>query len=126
MTLPNREDGTFAHANHCQAHAAAILGVQPGQCGSADTAAVLACPPPWLIPLLLVMASRTKAADWSTPVELKADFREASILKNGRVVVNIADNRFRLVARINFHYRVLDIRFVGTHSEYNAIDADII
>lgn len=68
----------------------------------------------------------TKAADWSTPAELKADFGDAFILKNGRVVFNIGGNKFRLVARINYHYRVVYIRFVGTHREYDEIDADAI
>lgn len=51
---------------------------------------------------------------------------DASILKDSRVVFNIAGNRFRLVARINDPYRVVYIRFVGTHAEYDDIDAETI
>lgn len=63
-------------------------------------------------------------ADWATPADIKAQYRSASVLKSGRVVFNIAGNKFRLVVRINFPYRVVYIRFVGTHAEYDAIDAD--
>ena len=68
--------------------------------------------------------ARTAAADWATPAELKADFGDASILKDGRVVFNIGGNRFRLVVRINYHYRVVYVRFVGTHEQYDRVDAE--
>jgi mRNA interferase HigB len=70
--------------------------------------------------------ARTRAADWGTPAALKADFGDASILKDGRVVFNIGGNKFRLVARINYHFRVVYIRFLGTHRDYDAIDAQTI
>lgn len=69
---------------------------------------------------------RVRAASWSTPAELKSDFGDASILKEGRVVFNIGGNRFRLVVRINYHFQVVYVRFVGTHQEYDRIDAQTI
>ena len=48
------------------------------------------------------------------------------MLKIGRVVFNIAGKKFRLVVCINYPYRVVYVRFVGTHAEYDAIDADTI
>ena len=63
-------------------------------------------------------------ADWASPAEVKAQFRSASILKAGRVVFNIAGNKYRLIVRINYPYRVVYIRFVGTHEEYDTIDAN--
>lgn len=69
---------------------------------------------------------RTLHADWGSPAEVKQDFGNASILKNGRVVFNIAGNKFRLVVWINYAYRVLYIRFIGTHSQYDKIDAQTI
>ena len=66
------------------------------------------------------------AADWSSPAEVKADFGNASILKDGRVVFNIAGNKYRLVVWINYAYRVVYIRFVGTHAQYDRIDAQEI
>ena len=65
-------------------------------------------------------------ADWTTPADVKADFRNASILKDGRVVFNLAGNKYRLVVWINYPYRVIYVRFIGTHAEYDAIDAQTI
>jgi mRNA interferase HigB len=65
-------------------------------------------------------------ADWSQPAEVKQQYGDASILKGGRVVFNLAGNRYRLVVWINYPYRVLYVRFVGTHAEYDAIDAETI
>jgi mRNA interferase HigB len=68
----------------------------------------------------------TLKADWSSPADLKREFANASILKNGRVVFNIAGNKYRLVVWINYGYRVVYIRFLGTHSQYDEIDAETI
>jgi len=62
------------------------------------------------------------AADWGTPAQVKQDFRHASILKDGRVVFNIAGNKYRLVVWINYGYRVVYVRFIGTHADYDNID----
>jgi len=70
--------------------------------------------------------ARASAADWSSPAELKADFRDASILMDNRVVFNIGGNKFRLVVKINYPYRVVYVRFIGTHSQYDGIDANSI
>ena len=61
-------------------------------------------------------------ADWSSPVEVKSDFGNASTFKDGRVVFSIAGNKYRLLVWINFAYRVIYIRFIGTHSQYDEID----
>ncbi len=65
-------------------------------------------------------------ADWANPAQVKAQHATASILKNGRVVFNIGGNKYRLVVRINYAYRVVYVRFAGTHSEYDEIDAEEI
>ena len=65
-------------------------------------------------------------ANWSSPAAVKRDFGNASILKDGRVVFNIAGNKYRIVVWINYPYRVVYIRFIGTHRQYDAIDAQII
>jgi len=75
---------------------------------------------------LQVWHSTTEAKDWATPAEVKATFGDASILKNSRVVFNIAGNKFRLVVQINYPFRIVYIRFVGTHDEYDRIDAETI
>jgi mRNA interferase HigB len=65
-----------------------------------------------------------KKAEWRTVTELKEKYRSASILKKGRVVFNICGNKFRLVAWINYAVGVLYIRWVGTHAEYDKINAE--
>ena len=62
-------------------------------------------------------------ADWKNPAEIKADYRNASFGGNNRVVFNIAGNKYRLVVRVNYPYRVVYIRFIGTHEQYDRIDA---
>ena len=66
------------------------------------------------------------SSDWSSPSEIKRDVASASILKDGRVVFNIAGNKNRIVVCINYPYRVVYIRFIGTHRQYDQIDAQTI
>ena len=66
------------------------------------------------------------AADWKSPAEIKADYRTASIIGDDRVVFNIGGNKYRLVVRINFAYRVVYIRFIGTHRQYDRINVEEI
>ena len=75
---------------------------------------------------LLSWHEQVKHSDWQTPAEVKADFGSASILQNSRVVFNLAGNKYRLVTWINYPYRVIYIRFVGTHRDYGQIDAQRI
>ena len=70
--------------------------------------------------------AEAKDAQWKNPAEVKARYCKASILKDGRVVFNILGNRFRLVAWINYDFFTIYIRFVGTHAEYDGIDAQTI
>lgn len=68
----------------------------------------------------------TLKADWATPAQVKQDLRSASILKDGRVVFNLAGNKYRLVVWINYAYQVVYIRFIGTHAQYDRIDVQSI
>ena len=65
-------------------------------------------------------------ADWAAPADVKREFATASILRDGRVVFNIGGNRYRLVVWINYPYRVVYVRFIGTHAQYDRIDAQTI
>jgi len=69
---------------------------------------------------------QVKAADWATPADVKRDIGSASILRDGRAVFNIAGNKYRIVVWINYPYRVVYIRFIGTHRQYDGIDAQTI
>jgi len=63
-------------------------------------------------------------ADWRSPADVKTAFRNASILRDSRIVFNIGGNKYRLVVKVNYPYRVVYIRFIGTHRAYDAIDAE--
>ena len=67
-----------------------------------------------------------EAADWQSPDEVKAQFGSASVLRDGRVVFNIKGNDYRLVVWINYPFRVVYIRFIGTHAAYDQIDAQTV
>lgn len=64
--------------------------------------------------------------NWATPSAIKAQFRSVSVLHNNRVVFNIAGNQYRLIVKVNYPYRIVYVRFVGTHTEYDSIDATTI
>lgn len=65
-------------------------------------------------------------AKWSDPNDIKAEYPKASILKNGRVVFNIVGNKYRLVVDINYVRQWVFIRYIGTHKDYDNIDAGSI
>ena len=65
-------------------------------------------------------------AVWQTPADVRLHFRSADILPDNRVVFNIGGNRYRLVVKIEYQFQTIYIRFVGTHAEYDRIDATTI
>jgi mRNA interferase HigB len=67
-----------------------------------------------------------ESADWNSPADIKAVYQNASFLANHRVVFNIKGNRYRLVVVVFYQHGVVYIRFVGTHAEYDRIDAATI
>jgi mRNA interferase HigB len=75
---------------------------------------------------LMAWFRQVRQADWAKPADVKRDALSASILRNGRVVFNIAGNKYRVVVWINYPYRVVYIRFIGTHRQYDTIDAQSI
>lgn len=70
--------------------------------------------------------AETKKAKWQTPQDIKKQFRSASILKNRRVVFNIGGNKYRLIVAIDYSRQTIFIRFIGTHQQYNKINAETI
>ena len=67
-----------------------------------------------------------KQANWKSPADIKNYYRNASFLSNNRIVFNIKGNNYRLVVAINYTIGIVYIRFVGTHQEYDKIDAAAI
>ena len=67
-----------------------------------------------------------KHADWRSPADIKNVYRNASFLANNRVIFNIKGNDYRLIVAVQYTHGILFIRFVGTHREYDRIDAATI
>jgi mRNA interferase HigB len=65
-------------------------------------------------------------SNWKYPTDVKQTYANASILKDSRLVFNIKGNAFRLVVKFNYEKQWIFIRFIGTHSEYDKIDANTI
>lgn len=68
----------------------------------------------------------TEKSSWKNINELKKDYPYASILKGNRIVYNIKGNNYRLIVRFNFEHQICWIRFIGTHADYDKIDANTI
>ena len=73
---------------------------------------------------LLAWYREVEKEDWDGPAKVKEKYRSASIIKGRRVVFNVKGNDYRLVVKINYPYRIVYIRFVGTHVEYDKINAE--
>jgi mRNA interferase HigB len=69
---------------------------------------------------------QVRSADWATPADVKRAIGSASILNDGRAVFNIAGNKYCIVVWINYPYRVVYVRFIGTHRQFDKIDAQTV
>lgn len=70
--------------------------------------------------------TEASSAQWRAPQDILVRFRGADVLPNHRVVFNIKGNQYRLVVKIHYNTGIVYIRFVGTHNEYDGIDAETI
>ncbi|MEA3640854.1 MAG: type II toxin-antitoxin system HigB family toxin [Lamprobacter sp.] len=75
---------------------------------------------------LLAWTEEVKKAAWRSPSDIKEKYRNASILKNRRVVFNIKGNDYRLVVAIAYRHGAIYVKFIGTHRQYDAIDAETV
>lgn len=73
---------------------------------------------------LRAWVSIVKAADWSRPNDVKLMFNSADLLANGRVVFDIGGNKYRLIAAVHYRGNRVYVRFIGTHREYDKVDAN--
>ena len=64
-----------------------------------------------------------KHANWKAPADIKREYRSASFVGNNRVVFNIKGNKFRVIVAVQYRFQLVYVRFVGTHQEYDQIDA---
>lgn len=65
-------------------------------------------------------------AEWKNPNQIKLDYPSASILNDNRIVFNIKGNNYRLIVKVTYEYQMIWIRFIGTHAEYDKINANEI
>jgi mRNA interferase HigB len=70
--------------------------------------------------------AEVEAARWGGPDDIKTRHPSASFLPGNRIVFNIKGNKYRVVVAIKYEYFAVYIRFIGTHAEYDAIDAATI
>lgn len=68
--------------------------------------------------------AEVQRAKWKMPADIKAHYGTASILKSGRVVFNICGNKYRLIVKFDFRAQLGFVRFVGTHREYDKVNAE--
>ena len=68
--------------------------------------------------------TEARRARWRSPQDIKTAYRTASILRNNRVVFNVKGNTYRLVVAVKYEFQVVYIRFVGTHAEYEKMNAE--
>ena len=67
-----------------------------------------------------------KRAEWRSPADIRKTHASASIVADNRVIFNVAGNKYRLVVKINYPYGVVYVRFIGTHRDYDGIDAETV
>jgi len=65
-----------------------------------------------------------KNSNWNNPVEVKEKYGTASIVGDNKVVFNIKGNKYRLVTKINYQMKIVYIKFIGTHKEYDKINVE--
>lgn len=75
---------------------------------------------------LVELYRHMEKASYSTPQVLKAELRTASILKGGKVVFNVGGNKYRVIMAIDYQRQLGFIRFVGTHAQYDQINAETV
>lgn len=67
-----------------------------------------------------------RAAVWSSPQDIKDQFRSADFVQDNRVIFDIGGNNYRLVVRVSYVFKSVLIKFVGTHADYDRIDPNTI
>jgi mRNA interferase HigB len=75
---------------------------------------------------VLAWCSEVRKAEWKQPADIKAQYASASILKHRRVVFNLKGNDYRVVVAVAYQVGFVYVKFVGTHAQYDAIDANTV
>ncbi|HTA75797.1 MAG TPA: type II toxin-antitoxin system HigB family toxin [bacterium] len=70
--------------------------------------------------------AEAKKAHWKASQDIKRQYRSASFVGNSRVVFNIGGNKYRLIVAVKYDFEIVFVRFIGTHKQYDKIDAEEI
>lgn len=70
--------------------------------------------------------AETKTANWMSPQEVKNQYANASVIANNRIVFNIKGNDYRLIVAIAYKMQFVYVKFIGTHAEYDKVDAAVV
>lgn len=70
---------------------------------------------------LKIWFDKIKKGTWNTPNDIKEVFTDADQVGNGRIVFNIARNKYRLIVKFIYETQICYIRFIDTHKEYDKI-----
>src|SRR6476661_7973858 len=81
---------------------------------------------PAAAPSLQAWTQEARSACWKTPQDIKARYANASLLKGNRVVFNLKGNDYRLVVAVAYRFEAVYVKFIGTHAQYDAIDAHTV
>lgn len=81
---------------------------------------------PMTMNVLKAWSEETRNAVWKTPQDIKRQYASASFLGKNRVVFNIKGNEYRLVVAVAYRFEAVHIKFIGTHAQYDAIDAETV
>jgi mRNA interferase HigB len=75
---------------------------------------------------LFAWFTEVERANWGGPDEIKTAYPSASLLAGNRVVFNVKGNKYRVVVAVKYEFFAVYVRFIGTHAEYDKIDAATI
>lgn len=75
---------------------------------------------------LRAWADDVRQAQWRQPADIKLRYPSASVLKDRRMVFNIKGNQYRVVVAIAYQFQAVYVKFVGTHAEYDRVEADSV
>jgi len=76
--------------------------------------------------LMRAWYATARKATWASPADVRKTFNSADFIADNRVIFDIGGNRYRLIARISYPYKVILIKFVGTHKDYDQIDPETV